>query len=93
MKTRREFFKVFAGSCAVLAACVVAPKSLMGKSRSEERLDNLDTWITSDDKGITEMPMPAGSFSELMDPNANRITSGYAQVGDRQEHNITWVKS
>jgi len=31
MKTRREFFKVFAGSCAVLVACVVAPKSLMEK--------------------------------------------------------------
>ena len=31
MKTRREFFKTLAGSCAVVAACVVAPKSLMEK--------------------------------------------------------------
>lgn len=31
MKTRREFFKTLAGSCAVVAACVVAPKSLMAK--------------------------------------------------------------
>jgi len=35
MKTRREFFKVFAGSCAVLAACIVAPKSLMAAPEPE----------------------------------------------------------
>jgi len=33
MKTRREFFKTLVGSCAVLAACVVAPKSLMAASK------------------------------------------------------------
>jgi len=29
MKTRREFFKTLAGSMAVVAACVIAPKSLV----------------------------------------------------------------
>jgi len=31
MKTRREFFKTLAGSMAVVAACVVAPKSLIAE--------------------------------------------------------------
>jgi len=67
MKTRREFFKTLAGSCAVLAACVVAPKSLMpkevedpfhlevvkkpGLAKVEERLDNIDSWITITETG------------------------------------------
>lgn len=51
MKTRREFFKTLAGSMAVVAACVIAPKSLMAKEEKllhtvEERLDNIDSWIT-----------------------------------------------
>jgi len=76
MKTRREFFKTLAGSMAVVAACVIAPQSLMGKEeypwRSmsdtiggkyvpvletagyasvEERLDNIDSWITITETG------------------------------------------
>jgi len=50
MKTRREFFKVFAGSCAVLAACVVAPRSLM----LEPKLSAVPLAdLTLDDKVVT----------------------------------------
>ena len=66
MKTRREFFRTLAGSCAVLAACVIAPKSLMlgekklpvvtsGYAHVEERLDTqVVTVATSESKEIKE---------------------------------------
>ena len=54
MKTRREFFRTLTGSMAVLAACVIAPKSLMlgeEKLPVEGRLDNIDSWITITETG------------------------------------------
>jgi len=88
MKTRREFFKVFAGSCAVLAACVVAPKSLMAKEPENPfNLENVKKGLEKMDYGSS-----TGSFSELLDPNANRINSGYAQLVDEQENIVaTWT--
>lgn len=38
MKTRREFFRTLAGSCAVVAACVIAPKSLIAKPKQETHM-------------------------------------------------------
>jgi len=65
MKTRREFFKTLAGSMAVVAACVVAPKSLIAREDKlpvEERLDNIDSWITvtDTDEGISRRHNPHG---------------------------------
>ena len=71
MKTRREFFRTLAGSMAVLAACVIVPKSLMlreeklpvvtsGYSHIEERLNNIDSWITTTgtNEGISLVTRP-----------------------------------
>ena len=62
MKTRREFFRTLAGSCAVVAACVIAPKSLIAKEElpMEERLDNIDSWITitNTTEGISQKRSP-----------------------------------
>ena len=66
MKTRREFFRTLAGSCAVVAACVVAPKSLIAKEElptatyGYQRLYDVDldtqvvTVATSESKEIKE---------------------------------------
>jgi len=45
MKTRREFFKTLAGSMAVVAACVVAPKSLMAMPDEEAILKSNNPWM------------------------------------------------
>jgi len=80
MKTRREFFRTLAGSAAVMAACVIAPKSLIasetknpfcleGVTSGYMKLGDMDL----DTKIVTVTTTHTTGWSELLDPNINRL--------------------
>jgi len=70
MKTRREFFKTLAGSMVIVAACVVASKSLMAVPK-QTKLENYYKALDSGKANKDWIPQPY-----------SHVTSGYAQVSD-----------
>lgn len=68
MKTRREFFKTLAGSCAVVVACVVAPKSLMAKEPENPfNLENVK-------EGLEKMDHVTSGYAQVVDGQGNSTT-------------------
>jgi len=66
MKTRREFLRTLAGSCAVVAACVVAPKSLMAKKEVIQMGQDPNRLL----RGMTPISNHAvDPWQTLVDPN------------------------
>jgi len=80
MKTRREFFKTLAGSAAVLAACVLAPGSLTTTKNSEF----VRPWKI---RGLKEDGTPNIEYLDSLP--VERVTSGYAQIGDHDDNKGT----
>lgn len=74
MKTRREFFKTLAGSMAVVAACVYAPKSLIAK---EYTIYSKSIEIS----GAAGVAPVKGLESYIAKPYSH-ITSGHDQIHD-----------
>ena len=73
MKTRREFFRTLAGSCAVLAACVIAPKSLSAQSKVFQ-IEHPEPYnhITSGYANITDLE-PLKKLIKTFHPNASGV--------------------
>ena len=80
MKTRREFFKTLAGSMAVVAACVMAPKSLMAKE--EKLLEKIESDVeiiytgSKDDIHVMAWNHDTGRI-EAPDPELVKIARRY----------------
>ena len=78
MKTRREFFKTLAGSVAVLAACVVAPKSLMAK---EEKWKGGFSG-TFHGSGGDSLPYATSGYAQIGDHTSQGTVTATATNGD-----------
>ncbi len=74
MKTRREFLKTLAGSAAVLAACVVVPKSLL--SNPEQETHELHEWEAGKPTQFEEIEYATSGYAQHGEPaNHTHITT------------------